>query len=225
MDAASMRDKLLGWDLSERCRLYLVRHGQAANVTDGVLRYNGHIDVGVSAEGIRQIEGVAQYLRGKPITSVYCSDLNRSRTGAEAIARYHGLSPEAYPEFREAKMGIWEGLTLGEIQEQYPEEIDKKFSDFPTYRVPGGENLLDIRGRAIPKLKELVGMNRGREIVLVGHGGMNMVLLCEALGLGLERFFRITQANGCLNIIDYFHGTAVVRLMNGLVRDGLEGES
>jgi broad specificity phosphatase PhoE len=220
MDSASMRDKLLGWDLSKRCRLYLVRHGQAANVTNGVFRYNGHIDVGVSPEGICQIEGVAQYLREKPIASVYCSDLKRSRTGAEAIARYHGLAPEAYPEFREGKMGIWEGLTLKEIKERYPKEVDEKFSDFINYRVPGGENLLDIQKRALPKLRELVALNRGGEIVLVGHGGMNMVLLCEALGLGFDRFFRITQANGCLNIIDYFHGTSVVRLMNGFVEEG-----
>jgi hypothetical protein len=43
-----------------------------------------------------------------------------------------------------------------------------------------------------------------------------MVLLCEAMELGFDKFFRITQANGCLNIIDYFDETTVVRLMNGL---------
>ena len=220
MDSARMRDKLLGLDLSETCRLYLVRHGEAENVTDGIFRYNGHIDVGVSAKGRDQIERLARYLRQKPIACVYCSDLKRSRTGAEAIARYHDLSPQACPELREGKMGVWEGLTLKEIKERYPKEIDEKFSDFINYRVPGGENLIDIQKRAVPKLGELIALNRGREIVLVGHGGMNMVLLCDALGLGLDKFFRITQTNGCLNIIDYFHGTSVVRLLNGFVEEG-----
>ena len=102
---------------------------------------------------------------------------------------------------------------------RYPGEIEKKFCDFPNYRVSGGENLIDVQKRAVPKLQELIALRRGKGIVLVGHGGMNMVLLCEALNLGLDRFFRITQANGCLNIIDYFHGTSVVRLMNGLVEE------
>ncbi len=46
---------------------------------------------------------------------------------------------------------------------------------------------------------------------------MNMVILCDAINLELANFFRITQGNGCLNIIDYFDDTAVVSLMNGFV--------
>ena len=118
-------------------------------------------------------------------------------------------------------MGIWEGLTFKEIRERYPQEVEKKFSEFVHYRVPGGENLIDVRNRAVPKLRELIELNKGSEILLVGHGGMNMVLLCDAMNLGLENFFRITQGNGCLNIIDYFDETAVVRLMNGSVHQGL----
>jgi alpha-ribazole phosphatase len=219
MDSASVRDKLLDLDLSESCRLYLVRHGEAANVTDGVLRYNGHVDVDVSARGVRQVERVARYLREKPLAAVYCSDLKRSRRGAEAIGRHHSLTPEPCVAFREMKMGIWEGLTFDEIRERYPEEVKEKFADFIHYRVPGGENLMDLQERVIPKLEQLITRNRGRAIALVGHGGMNMVILCEALRLGFDSFFRITQANGCLNIIDYYQGTAVVRLINGLAED------
>ena len=218
-DSARIRDKLLGFDRSKSCRLHLVRHGEAANVADGVFRYNGHVDVDVSPKGVRQIERVARFLKDKPISAVYCSDLKRAKKGAEAIARYHGLSPGSHADFREIKMGIWEGLTYGEIQERFPEEVEKKYNDFIYYRVPGGENLVDVQRRAVSKLREFIALNQGKGIVLVGHGGMNMVLLCDAMNLGFESFFRITQTNGCLNIIDYFGGTSVVRLMNGLVEE------
>jgi len=221
MDSASIRDRLLGLERREGVRLYLIRHGEAANVRDGVFRYNGHIDVEVSPRGARQLEQVARCLRDRRISAVYSSDLQRARTGAEAIARYHGLAVHALPEFREIKMGIWEGLTFSEIRERYPDEVDRKFGRFVDYRVPGGENLIDVRGRAVPKIREIVRSHPGGEIVLVGHGGMNTVLLCDAMNLGLENFFRITQTNGCLNIIDYFDETALVRLMNGSVRKGL----
>ncbi|NIQ38570.1 MAG: alpha-ribazole phosphatase [Proteobacteria bacterium] len=196
-------------------RLYLVRHGEAANVRDGVFRYNGHIDVDVSPKGMRQIERVAEYLKDKKVSAVYSSDLLRARRGAEAIARHHGLTVEAFLEFREIKMGVWEGLTFGEIQERYPGEVESKFKDFINYRVLGGENVIDVKNRAIPKLRELIALNRGGQIVLVGHGGMNMILLCDAMNLGFDNFFRIIQGNGCLNIIDYFDDIAVVRLING----------
>jgi len=221
MDSASIRDRLLALDRSEGVRLYLIRHGEAANVGDGVFRYNGHIDVDVSPRGAKQIEEVAQYFRDKNIAGVYSSDLLRTRRGAESIARHHGLAVQTFAQLREVKMGIWEGLTFPEIQERYPQEVEKKFSDFVHYRVPGGENLIDVRNRAIPKIRELIELNRGGEIVLVGHGGMNMVLLCDAMNLGLDNFFRITQANGCVNVIDYFDDTAVVRVMNGSIQEGL----
>ncbi len=221
MDAVSLRDRLLGLDRTKGVRLYLVRHGEAANVTDGVFRYNGHIDVDVSPRGLTQIERIAEYLKHRAISAVYSSDLLRARKGAEAIARYHDLPVQTFFEFREIRMGIWEGLTLKEIQERYPEEVEKKFSDFVHYRVPGGENVVDVNRRAVPKIRELIESNKGREIVVVGHGGMNMVLLCDAIKLELENFFRMTQGNGCLNIIDYFDGTAVVRLMNGFAEEDI----
>lgn len=221
MDSTNIRDKLLALDRRKGVRLYLVRHGEAANVTDGVFRYNGHIDVDISPRGERQIEKIAQYLRARDISAIYCSDLQRARRGAEAIARYHDLTVWAFFEFREIKMGIWEGLTFREIQQRYPQEVEKKFNEFVHYRVPGGENLIDVQNRVIPKIRELIELNKGREIVLVGHGGMNMILLCDAMNLELENFFRITQGNGCLNIIDYFDETTVVRLMNGFIEEGL----
>lgn len=221
MDSVSIRDRLLALDRREGVRLFLVRHGEAANVTDGVFRYNGHIDVDVSPRGAKQIEKVAQYLQDKNISAVYSSDLQRARRGAEAIARHHGLSVQALSEFREVKMGVWEGLTYKEIQQRYPEEVENKFREFVHYRVPGGENLIDIQNRVVPRIRALVTLHRGQEIVLVGHGGMNMVLLCDAMNLGLDNFFRITQGNGCLNIIDYFDDMTVVRLMNGSVEEGL----
>jgi alpha-ribazole phosphatase len=221
MDSARMRDKLLTLNRKDGVRLYLVRHGEAANVRDGAFRYNGHIDVDVSPRGARQVEEVAQYLRDKKISAIYSSDLQRARKGAEVIAQYHDLPVQGFSEFREVKMGIWEGLTFEEIKQRYPEEVERKFDDFVGYRVPGGENLIDVRDRAVSKIREITARNKGCEIVLVGHGAMNMVLLCDAMNLELENFFRITQANGCVNLIDYFANTAVVRVMNGFVEPGL----
>jgi broad specificity phosphatase PhoE len=221
MESASIKEKLLALNREEGVRLYLVRHGEAANVGDGVFRYNGHIDVDLSPRGVQQIEEVAQYLLDKEISAIYSSDLQRARRGAEAIAQHHGLAVQAFSEFREIKMGIWEGLTFDEIQARYPQEVERKFDDFVNYRVPDGENLIDVRDRAISKLRDLLASNMRRKIVLVAHGGMNMVLLCDAMRLDLENFFHITQANGCVNIIDYFEDTAIVRVMNGFVREGL----
>ena len=57
----------------------------------------------------------------------------------------------------------------------------------------------------------------------MAHAGINRVILSEAMGLPLDRLFRLDQNYGCLNIIDYFPDLAVVRLLNGGVNGAAAG--
>jgi alpha-ribazole phosphatase/probable phosphoglycerate mutase len=61
-----------------------------------------------------------------------------------------------------------------------------------------------------------VAAHAGREIAMLLHGGVNRVILADALGLDPSHLFRIDQSFGALNIIDYYDdGMSVVKLMNG----------
>jgi alpha-ribazole phosphatase/probable phosphoglycerate mutase len=65
-------------------------------------------------------------------------------------------------------------------------------------------------------LREIVAAHPGGEIVIVGHGGVNRVILLDAIGAPLNRLFHIEQDFACHNIIDYFNdGIAVVKQLNG----------
>ena len=194
-------------------RLYLVRHGRVA---DGhTQRYHGNNDIGLSSEGERQLNELARYLEPVPLAAVYASTLRRTQDGASRLCQGRGLEPRVIPEFREIHFGVWEGLTFAEISERYPEELNSRFKDLENFRIPGGESLLDMRDRAVPRLKELVAGHPGQSLALVAHAGVNRVILCDALSLPLENIFRLDQNYGCLNIIDYFADFTVVRLLNG----------
>ena len=73
----------------------------------------------------------------------------------------------------------------------------------------------DLQVRVLGKLKKILKGGEGKSILLVTHGGVSRVILCNALGLSLENLFRIEQDYGCLNIIEYFKDTTVVKLVNG----------
>jgi alpha-ribazole phosphatase len=194
-------------------RLYLVRHGQVA---DGHTHlYHGNNDIGLSPQGVRQLEDLAAQLASVPLAGIYASDLSRALKGAEIISRGRDLKPQAVPEFREVHFGAWEGLSFNEIAERYPAELQARFRDLTTFRIPGGESLTDVRSRALPKLEELIQQHTEQAFIIVAHAGVNRVILCEALGLSLDHLFRLDQNYGCLNIIDYFPDMAVVRLING----------
>ena len=194
-------------------RLYLVRHGQVA---DGhTHRYHGNNDIGLSPQGVRQFEQLAAELEGVALAGIYASDLTRAWTGAEIISRGRNLAPQAIPEFREVHFGVWEGLSYTEIAERYPAELEARFRDLTTFRIPGGESLLDVRDRALPRLGDLINRHAETAFIIVAHAGVNRVILSEALGLSLDYLFRLDQNYGCLNVIDYFPDLAVVRLLNG----------
>jgi alpha-ribazole phosphatase len=194
-------------------RLYLVRHGQVADGhTD---RYHGHNDIGLSANGVQQFEKLAAQLKPVPLAGVYASDLTRARIGAEIISRGREVEPQIIPELREVHFGLWEGLSFTEIAERYPTELEARFRDLTSFRIPGGESLTDVRTRALPRLMELIRQHHQETFLIVAHAGINRVILSDALGLSLEFLFRLDQNYGCLNIIDYFPDMAVVRLLNG----------
>jgi alpha-ribazole phosphatase/probable phosphoglycerate mutase len=194
-------------------RLYLIRHGQVA---DGHTHlYHGHNDVDLSPRGVRQLEDVAAQLAPVPLTGVYASDLTRAFQGAQIICRGRDLTPQAVPEFREVHFGAWEGLSFGEIMEQYPIELEARLRDLTNFRIPGGESLMDVRARVLPRLQDILQQHPAQSLALVAHAGINRLILSEALGLPLNHLFRIHQDYGCLNIIDYFPELPVVRLVNG----------
>ena len=195
-------------------RLYLLRHGETENY-NGVFKYNGHNDVDITKEGEKQLAAQAERLKALPLKAVYSSDLLRARKGAQAVAVEHGLEARPDKRLREIHAGRWEGLSYEELSRRYPGEEEQRFDDIVNYRIPGGgENLLDVQRRAIEAIDEVACRHRGEEIALVAHGGTNRIILSTALGLPLKNLLRMEQDFGCLNIIDYYDGTAVVKRIN-----------
>lgn len=195
-------------------RVYLMRHGEVAN--GGEKRYNGHIDVDITNTGVEQMRRLADMLVGKGISAVYSSDLIRSVKGARIIGESIGVHFTALRELRERSVGAWEGLTAEEIKTRFPEEYAAWRADLLNYRPPGGECLLDVRDRILPIFKRLVASHPDRNIAMLLHGGVNRVILADALGMDMMNLFRIDQAFGALNIIDYFEDDlAVVKQVNG----------
>ncbi len=195
-------------------RVYLVRHGQVYGYEN--FPVYGHTDVELTEVGILQTEHLAATLRLTNLNAIYSSDLKRSVTGARIIARHHDVPLHVMPELREMQFGDWEGLSLSEIRQRFPEELDKRKADLLNYRIPGnGESIGELSERIIACFRKILEQQAGSDFLLVGHGAVNRIILCDALGLDLARLFGIQQDYGCLNIIDYLPDSTVIRLMNG----------
>jgi len=200
--------------MTPRTRIHLIRHGQV--VGHDQKRYNGQTDVALTDIGIEQYHLLKERLADTPVSACYTSDLTRCVTGADIICQQFGIEPVRRRELRELNIGIWEGLTWTEIKSTWPEEWQARLADLVHHRVEQGENLLEVEARVMPVINEIVERHTGQELLVVGHGGVNRIVLLNAIGAPLSRMFNIEQTYGCYNIIDYYaDGNVTVKLLNG----------
>lgn len=194
-------------------RVYLIRHGEV--VTFEKKSFNGHRDVALTPRGIMQLEEVAGRLADRPIRAVYTSDLQRSIQGGEAIAKACSVPLLKIPALREKNFGVWEGCTAEEITSRdfrgWAEWMADPFDCCPE----GGESYREVSARAGAALKKILEKHPGEEIAVVAHGGVNRVILAEALDQPPSALFRIEQKYAALNVIDYFRNHISVKLING----------
>lgn len=198
--------------MTAKTRIHLIRHGEV----EGAHRYNGHGDVALTPLGVDQYHQLKPRLAADRISACYTSDLSRTVRGGEILGSHLGVEPVKLPALRELNCGIWQGLSLAEVQASRPDEWAARLADLVNFRSAGGESLGDLAARVLPAFAEIVARHRGEEVLVVAHGGVNRVILMDAIGAPLGSMFSIEQRYCCLNIIDYYaDGNAVVKLVNG----------
>lgn len=200
--------------MTAKTRIYLIRHGEVVGA--GTRRYNGHADVALTPHGMAQYEMLKERFDGIEISACYTSDLTRCVMGAELLGSHLGVKPVKHRELRELNVGIWEGKTWNELMEKYPEQWQARLNDIVNYRVPEGENLVDVNNRVMPVIGDIVARHREENVLVVAHGGVNRLILLNAIGAPLSALFNVEQSYCGFNVIDYYEdGKAVVKLLNG----------
>jgi len=190
---------------------YLLRHGDSRQ--DEIKRYIGQADLPLNAIGRAQASCWRKELAEISLERIFCSDLSRSLETARIIAEGRSEPVQPLHKLREINLGAWDGLSFDDVQRLYPGEYERRGSDMVTYRTPGGECFADLAARVVPLFMEIVRGSSGN-ILIVGHAGVNMVIICHLLGMPLENLFRIRQDYGCMNVIDFDRNGMRLRKMN-----------
>ncbi len=187
-------------------RLLLIRHGQ----TDYNLnkRYCGFSNPPLNVFGISQAESLAKQLKSFDVTAVYSSDLLRAVQTAEII--FPKFQIKTVLDFREFNFGIFEGLNYDELIERHRGLYQDWIRDPSNVLIPNGEEFREFRKRVISALPFIISLNRNKTIALVTHSGPIRLILCEACGYGLERFWEVDHNNAAFTIIDYPQGMSLI---------------
>jgi probable phosphoglycerate mutase len=142
----------------------------------------GQLDIPLDAVGEGQAEAVAAVLGAAPPALLLSSDLSRAARTAEAVGRAAGVDVLLDARLRELELGAWQGLTVDEARERFPQQ----WADWRAGRdVPrgGGETYAAAGARAASCIRQgLSRLPEGGTLLAVTHGGTARA----ALGVLLE---------------------------------------
>ncbi|MEE6137987.1 glucosyl-3-phosphoglycerate phosphatase [Mycobacterium sp. 050128] len=169
-------------------RLLMLRHGQTD--FNAGSRMQGQLDSALTELGRAQASAAAEVLGKLQPLLIVSSDLHRAYDTAVMLGERTGLPVRVDERLRETHLGDWQGLTHTEVDAQAP-GARLAWRDDATWAPHGGESRVDVAGRSVPLVAELVAGEPewgdadepGRPVVLVAHGGLIAALSAALLKL------------------------------------------
>lgn len=163
----------------------LLRHGEPA----GGVKFRGHTDDPLSELGWEQMRAATENSgRWEAIVS---SPLRRCAEFAASLAERRGIPLELEPRFKEIGFGQWEGRSAEELMRQDPRALERFWQEPLSNAPPGGENLDAFMARVLAAWNDLLARHAGKQVLVVGHGGVNRVIICHALQMPPNNLFRL----------------------------------
>lgn len=178
--------------------ILLIRHGETD--WNAERRLQGHLDIELNAEGVRQAALLAEALRGEHLDAIFSSDLRRARQTAQAVAGTRNMPVQIETDLRERCYGAFEGLRYAEIGARFPQAHQQMLARAMDARYPAGvnvaETLREFSARSVAALMRLLEKAEHRKIAVVTHGGVLDCLNRAARGVDFSqaRDFEIPNA-------------------------------
>ena len=203
----------------------IVRHGETEWNAQG--RIQGHTDTGLSEKGAEQARSLGQRLAGLNIDVAYSSDLKRTSETAKLALGERDVALNETPMLREYHKGEFEGMTLSEIESQFPGEYPRYLKKDLDYAPKGGETTRDVSARMVKIIDEIKSNHLNEAVLVVSHGGALRAAMVSLLNMPIEGNWSFVFGNCGLTTVDTYEDNAVLRHfndtshLNGIVHHGL----
>ena len=177
--------------------IYLLRHGQTYFNLENKL--GG--DSGLTTKGFEHAEKVSKCLDKIKLETIHCSMLRRSIQTAEVLHKYHPETPLIQtPELNEISSGDMDSMTYEEFEQKFSGMFEARQKDKYYWCFPNGESYESALERVKPLLDTL--KSEGGNCALVGHQGMNRIILGSLLDLPKIEIPFLVTPNDVIFVID-----------------------
>ena len=151
-------------------QLIFIRHSETIWNLEG--REMGHLDSPLSERGKKQAQAIAERLKKTSFSCLYSSDLGRAVETASYISEICNIKIIQNEKLRERNMGIFQGYTRKEMQDNFPEEWKEYMTIGFEYVTPNGGSQRQRFERSVEIMNGLADNHPDESIVVVSHGGI-----------------------------------------------------
>ena len=169
------------------------RHGETDYNATG--RMQGHLDSALTDVGRNQARFAVPALARFSPEIVVTSDLRRAMDTATTFTESTGVPLRVDKRLRETNLGLWQGMTSAEVDEQWPGSRQLWQTD-STWTPPGGESRMEVAARASEVVSDL-DETVGDTAVLCAHGGLITALTGHLLELPITAWAKLGGIGNC----------------------------
>ena len=173
--------------------IFFVRHGETILTPERKFSGSGEPNPPLTPEGVAQATAVAPEVAKLSPQVLISSPLQRTTQTAQAIAEIVDISIIFDEAWFECAFGVWDGMSIEEVKEEYPEQYEAWVAS-SAYAPPQGESYDALGWRIEEAINNLVEKYPHQRIVVVTHNGVIKQAIRFALGSPPESVFHMDVA-------------------------------
>ncbi len=160
----------------------------------------------LNEKGQEEIEKICEFLkkRGVKNDKIYTSPATRSTQSASMIAKIFKQEYEIIEDLHPRKCGAFNGLTFEQIDEKFPDALDKLVNNPDVPTPDDAETVSNFIRRVNNSIDNIIEKNQGNRIIIVTHKDVIKAAICSALNMPDSSLHRIYIKSGSATQISYF---------------------
>ena len=188
-----------------KCKVTFIAHGSTVyseenRITDRQdypqINDTGYIEINKILEFIKN--------RGLKTDKIYTSPALCCVQSAEIISQELKMDFDVLPELYNRKCGIWSGLTFEEIEQKYPDLMEKYHKNPLTVYPENGEILESFNNRVKDILDNIINENIGGRIIVVTHPSIIQSAIKSTLNIAEGNQYKVYIRTASATQISYF---------------------
>lgn len=179
----------------------LLRHGEA----EGGAIYRGSTDSALTEKGRQQMQRALLQADTGQWQSIYHSPLQRCAEVARQWGQQQSIPAQVDSRLQEIDFGDWDGLSIEQVMQDYPEQSHAFWEDPQQHPPPQGETTDQLQARVFECLDQLlqqaISAGDDQHLLLVSHGGVIRSVIAGILDIPPKRWSALSLDHASISRI------------------------